>query len=68
MARDWYCTLGCTEAKDCRYGQPRDGCCYEYDAHRYPENLRWNGEGDPPSRWRASNGTVVYRTFSDYCD
>jgi hypothetical protein len=41
--------------------------------HRYvPENYapeyRWKGEGPAPRRWVAEDGTVVYRSYADYCD
>lgn len=44
------------------------GCAYRYDPADYPPELQWKGEGDPPRRWRAPDGTLVYRTFADYCD
>lgn len=28
----------------------------------------WQGEGPPPSRWKAADGCIVYRSYSDYCD
>ena len=33
-----------------------------------PEHLRWKGPGDPPPRWTAPDGTIVYRSYADYCD
>lgn len=32
------------------------------------ERFKWAGEGPEPARWTASDGTVVYRSYEDYCD
>lgn len=28
----------------------------------------WAGEGPEPAKWWASDGTLVYRSYADYCD
>jgi hypothetical protein len=28
----------------------------------------WKGEGPPPRRWSCACGTIVYRSYEDYCD
>lgn len=28
----------------------------------------WTGEGPEPARWFAPDGTLVYRSYEDYCD
>ena len=33
-----------------------------------PEKYRWKGEGPAPAKWWADDGTLVYRSYSDYCD
>jgi hypothetical protein len=33
-----------------------------------PAHLRWNGPGPMPPRWTADDGTIVYRSYEDYCD
>ena len=67
MAKDWYCTLKCNSASECTR-RLNGKCSYEYDAKYYPDLYRWSGDGDPPPRWTAMDGTIVYRTFSDFCD
>jgi hypothetical protein len=65
-----YCTKkGCPGAEGCANKHRKSGepCTMEYVAAALPENLRWRGEGPPPSSWYAS-GTKVYRSYSDYCD
>lgn len=37
------------------------------DNHR-PEKYRWKGSGPEPAKWRAEDGTLVYRSYEDYCD
>jgi hypothetical protein len=70
MSVERYCTnAGCPGGDACtnKYrtlGQP---CVMEYVAADLPEHLRWQGEGNPPRRWNA-HGTIVYRSFADYCD
>lgn len=29
---------------------------------------KWQGPGPQPAKWTASDGTVVYRSYEDYCD
>jgi hypothetical protein len=31
-------------------------------------DYRWPGPGPAPARWTASDGTICYRSYSDYCD
>ncbi len=38
-----------------------------YRPETMPEKYRWKGEGPPPPKWRAADGTVVYRSYADYC-
>ena len=28
----------------------------------------WRGEGPEPARWWHEDGTLVYRSYEDYCD
>ena len=28
----------------------------------------WSGSGPEPKKWTAPDGTVVYRSYGDYCD
>lgn len=46
-------------------GQP---CTMEYVADPNRSQYNWRGEGPPPPRWTAPDGTIVYRSYSDYCD
>jgi len=70
MSVERYCTKkDCPGADDCSNayrvkGQP---CTMEYVAADTSEQFRWKGEGPPPARWWA-NGTLVYRSYSDYCN
>lgn len=71
MPVDRYCTNpgcpggdGCTN-KWCRAGE---SCTMEYVASQDNPQYNWNGEGPPPRRWTARDGTIVYRSYSDYCD
>lgn len=41
---------------------------YAYKPETLPEHLRWQGDGPPPPRWMAADGTIVYRSYGDYCD
>jgi hypothetical protein len=66
MTVERFCTKGC-DGTSCPHRDKSRGCVYEYDASKYEPQFRWKGEGDPPRRWNA-NGTIVYRTFADYCD
>lgn len=66
---DRYCTLeNCAGADACKHRDPGRSCVYEYVADKYEPGHRWEGEGIPPRRWKAADGTVVYRSFADYCD
>lgn len=68
MATEWFCIEKCGGKDACKHRHEADGSCvYEYDASRYSADMRWKGDGDPPRRWNAG-GTIVYRTFADYCD
>lgn len=40
---------------------------YRGESTLKPEH-RWKGPGDPPRKWTAEDGTVVYRSYEDYCD
>lgn len=33
-----------------------------------PHHLHWHGEGPEPRTWTADDGTIVYRSYADYCD
>jgi len=74
MAIERYCTKeGCLGGDGCtnKWRQPGMPCTMEYVASPdgTPEaRFNWLGEGPPPSRWRAADGTIVYRSYSDYCD
>lgn len=64
-----YCTMeGCPGGDGCtnKWRKPGDSCTMEYVAAG--GKYDWPGDEPPPSRWRASDGTIVYRSFSDYCD
>lgn len=69
MPCEWYCTEGCANKEACKYPKPprKEGCVFAYDAANSEPQFRWMGEGPPPKRWWA-NGTLVYRSYSDYCD
>lgn len=63
-----YCTQPeCLGGALCKQQTP-ENCSYEYVAEKLEPHHRWRGEGPPPYRWRAPDGTMVYRTFADYCD
>ena len=73
MAIERYCTeKGCPGGDGCtnkfrRAGEP---CTMEYVAAPLDSpqaQFNWLGEEPPPARWWV-NGTLVYRSFSDYCD
>lgn len=68
MPVERYCILDTCRGKACMHRHIDGSCVYEYDASKYEEKYRWDGEENPPRRWRASDGTLVYRTFADYCD
>jgi len=38
-----------------------------YRPDKYPPEYRWLGEGPPPVKWCAPDGTIVYRSYADYC-
>lgn len=47
-------------------GQP---CIFEYDEAKSPAEMRYQGDQwPPPRRWLSKDGTLVYRTYSDYVD
>lgn len=68
-----YCIeKGCAGGDLCKnkYRRPGESCTMEYVAA--PEGtpaakFNWLGEGPPPRRWMAE-GTLVYRSYADYCD
>lgn len=68
-----YCTeKGCPGGDGCtnKYRRAGESCTMEYvAAHPDSPNARfnWMGEGPPPRRWNVG-GTIVYRSYSDYCD
>jgi hypothetical protein len=71
MPVDRYCTKdGCPGGDGCtnKWRTPGKSCTMEYVAADYEEKFRWKGEGSPPRRWTAPDGTIVYRSYSDYCD
>jgi hypothetical protein len=43
-------------------------CTMEYVASKTRPEYNWLGEGLPPPRWTAPDGTIVYRTFADYVE
>lgn len=57
----------CDKATDCQH-RHGGNCAYEYVAAKTPPEYRWFGEGEPPKRWKAKDGTIVYRSFADSCD
>lgn len=67
LDKNYYCALPCDGREACQYRHSDGSCVYEYDASKYEEQFRWKGDGPPPRRWWA-NGTLVYRSFADYCD
>lgn len=74
MPIERYCiNTGCKGGADCtnEYRNPSRQCVYEYVAAPpgSPDaKYNWLGDGPPPRRWVAPDGTHVYRTFADYCD
>jgi hypothetical protein len=71
MAIERYCTMkGCEGGDKCQNKYRTDGqpCTMEYVASKERPEYNWVGEGPPPSRWRAADGTIVYRSYADYCD
>lgn len=71
MLIERYCTMkGCPGGEGCinEYRSPGDPCTMEYVASKTKPEWNWLGEGPPPARWRAADGTIVYRSFADYCD
>lgn len=70
MAVERYCTeKGCPGGDGCTnmFRSP-DGCAFEYVAANSKPEYRWPGDGAPPRRWFAADGTMVYRSYADYCD
>ena len=37
------------------------------DVWRDPRYV-WKGVGPEPAKWWADDGTLVYRSYADYCD
>lgn len=68
MTIERYCSAPeCTKPGKCYMGDDEE-CHYLYRAETYAPAHRWSGEGNPPARWWGSDGTLVYRSFADYCD
>ena len=70
MPVERYCTMkGCPGGDGCtnEYRRKGESCTMEYVAAEYSPEMRWKGDDPPPSRWMVGN-TLVYRSFSDYCD
>lgn len=73
MAIQRWCTkVGCAGGDGCtnEYRKPGEDCTMEYVAA--PEDspkarFNWLGDDPPPRRWWA-DGTLVYRSYADYCD
>lgn len=63
-----YCTLTKSETCDCQYPNEDGSCSYMYDSERIYPPFKWNGEWPPPPKWTTADGTIVYRTYADYCD
>lgn len=36
--------------------------------HDRAEKYRWAGQGPEPAKWWHADGTLVYRSYGDYCD
>lgn len=71
MPIDRYCTnQGCPGGDGCTNSHRTKGesCTMEYIADPNDPTYNWHGDEPPPRRWRAKDGTIVYRSFSDYCD
>lgn len=71
MPVERYCTNpGCPGGDGCtnKYRRAGEDCTMEYVASKDNPKYNWKGEGNPPARWVASDGTIVYRSYSDYCD
>ena len=45
-----------------------DRHCTNPSRSALPEPYRWKGEGPPPKKWTADDGTIVYRSYADYCE
>lgn len=65
-----YCKfVGCPGGDGCKNDHRGNGpCVYEYDPKYYKPEHQWQGEGPPPRRWTALDGTIIYRSYADYCD
>ena len=71
MPIERYCIeQGCPGGDGCtnKHRMPGKPCVMEYVAADCQPGYRWLGEGPPPRRWVALDGTHVYRSFADYCD
>lgn len=42
----------------------RRGKFVDRDQEKHP----WKGPGPMPAKWTADDGTIVYRSYADYCD
>lgn len=70
MPIERYCTQkGCPGGDGCTNEHRKEGlpCTMEYVAANMEPEFRWKGDDPPPRRWIAG-GTLVYRSYSDYCD
>lgn len=38
------------------------------DMSQLAQEHQWKGPGPAPAKWFAEDGTLVYRSYSDYCD
>lgn len=63
-----YCTKkGCPGGDGCKnFFRSPEGCAFEYVAAENKPEYRWTGEAPPPRSWQAPDGTIVYRSYSDY--
>ena len=46
----------------------KDEAQLRYEFRLLPEKYRWKGPGPAPAKWTAEDGTIVYRSYEDYCD
>lgn len=66
--RRFYCTRkdGCGD-KFCTRDEDR-GCPFAYDENKWGAHAYDGPDWPPPRLWRAADGTVVYRSYSDSLD
>lgn len=57
-----------TERRPLGADEKPPGYWSEYRPDDYAPEHRWQGEGPPPAKWWAADGTLVYRSYADYCD